>query len=467
MDRYFIMHKIIYLFYLLSLSITGFTLEDFELNKPETWDRGWKNEKIYFENKIKITDLSLLNLVLCSGINNTFLNSTEEICVEIKTDYSKEDKVLFIAKPQINLNQFKYNYLLEIENFNFTTRSLIPDSNTFKFDPTEINTVINNGILKQTGYKEYHLKDITHVNIQISIDLMWKKINTPSTDAYITHYIKQNSITPIKNIISTKDSEIHSISSALCFLTDGSKVVCLGRNLSGETGVDRPVRLLGGTRENNSISISEASFIDFGIYDPSTFQALKVIQVITLNIAFCALFENGHVKCWGANGRPGYTDKDDKFGFIGMGEFSSAVGDEAHELKNAQPIMFDEPITKLYSNAKTVCGQTVSNKLKCWGENKTFGLAQGLQRNEYITTQQNLFDLDYISISSTKNLIFAGPYTICSIGVENEIYCWGYNSYDEQTQRRDRTVPDIRQYRQIFGNYNVNKLFLIKIEYVH
>ncbi len=384
---------------------TGFALQS---NSGEQY--------ISFTSQISIKDLESYRQTLCSS-PGSYLNKEEQLCFEINTDYSIEDPTLFVSRARFNMFNLENNYELIIENFDIQISDTKADLNTLTNKPTHINTILNHGQLNIDGYKQYILANQESINLTISLDMKWKLL-TANKKEYLETTIPSLNPVPIKSITSGRyDSTWQTPNENLCFLTENGKVICTGSNEFAQIGIGKKP-----TTNNQSTTLSESSYIDFGLseIDKKPFQA---IQLVTLKRTFCALFKQGFVKCWGSNTSP---DGHRMPSFYGLGT-DSRIGDQPEEVKNTSSISFTEPIVKLFTTERNICGLTNKENIKCWGDNRWNILAQDI--SEYPKTQQEIYDMPYIEVANVKNLHFSDMNnTLCSISHTGIIYCWGNKS---------------------------------------
>jgi len=138
-----------------------------------------------------------------------------------------------------------------------------------------------------------------------------------------------------------------------------------------------------------------------------------VTQLVAYYGGFCALTNNGKVKCWGNN------DK----GQIGTG-FPGNIG-RYEKPSDINFINFSEKVTQLASGQSHVCALFVSGNIKCWGKNNfgQLGTADIVSAGHGVRAS----DRPNVNIgANTATAIFAGADKTCAILLNGELLCWGY-----------------------------------------
>ncbi|WP_340598786.1 RCC1 domain-containing protein [Bdellovibrio sp. GT3] len=137
----------------------------------------------------------------------------------------------------------------------------------------------------------------------------------------------------------------------------------------------------------------------------------------------CGITTDGTLKCWGRNHN----------GQLGTGT-SGASWDKI------TPFIIDgsNRYTDVTAGNNHTCAITVANDLKCWGDSGFGQVGHG-----FVTSA---VAIPTIITSGTKYIsVKAGSSHTCAITQSNDMYCWGYNSYNEigdgtSTQRTSPTL---------------------------
>lgn len=131
--------------------------------------------------------------------------------------------------------------------------------------------------------------------------------------------------------------------------------------------------------------------------------------------SFCALDTNGTVYCWGNNGS----------GQVGNGTYNN----ESHPtaVYNPNNIVF-KSLTGFNYN---FCATDESKNLYCWGGGSYGQIGNGYGRNESSPSKVQLPIDDVTQETVTFTSISIGNNSICGVGTNKHVYCWGNNQYGQ------------------------------------
>jgi alpha-tubulin suppressor-like RCC1 family protein len=199
-----------------------------------------------------------------------------------------------------------------------------------------------------------------------------------------------------------------------CVLTTDDRVKCWGRNIYGELGlgdkIDRGAA--AGTMGDDLPYVDLAS------------SAKPVELTLGLDPA-CALFDNGKVKCWGAN----YG------GSLGVGDFQHR-GDEPDEMGDALPFVDLGPTpTQHVSAGGHACALQQGGTVKCWGSNLfgQLGRANGSNADDpgpRVGVESEIPVVD-LGAGRTVTQIALGLLHTCVVLDGAQVKCWGQNDYGQ------------------------------------
>jgi alpha-tubulin suppressor-like RCC1 family protein len=150
-----------------------------------------------------------------------------------------------------------------------------------------------------------------------------------------------------------------------CALLDTDQIKCWGHNLSGQLGLGHTNHRGDGPSEmGNSLPA-----VDLGTGVFATAISLGLDHT-------CALLDNRHVKCWGANAA----------GMLGLGDTRARgafAGEMGHALP-AVPLGSDRSAISLSAGGSATCALLGTNEVKCWGNNSSgqLGLGNTLHRGD-------------------------------------------------------------------------------------
>jgi RHS repeat-associated protein len=173
--------------------------------------------------------------------------------------------------------------------------------------------------------------------------------------------------------------EIHT-----CARTTNGGVKCWGGNGNGQVG--------DGTNTQRLTPV-DVSGITSG-----------VVAISVGNYHSCARTTNGGMKCWGNNG----------VGQLGDGS----------TMQRTTPVDvsgFASGLNVMAPGLSHTCALTTSGRVKCWGENNTFGrLGDG-------TTVQRTTPVDVSGITNGSSPIDGGGFHTCALVSGGGVKCWGSN----------------------------------------
>ncbi|NJK43850.1 MAG: hypothetical protein HC933_05790 [Pleurocapsa sp. SU_196_0] len=133
-----------------------------------------------------------------------------------------------------------------------------------------------------------------------------------------------------------------------------------------------------------------------------------VVQLAAGSQHTCALFANGEVRCWGANGS----------GQLGI-DSTVAVNDA----KNTSPVLLGQPAKQITAGGTHNCALLVDGTVKCWGNNDSGQLGYGdiLKRGAAAGDMAGLQALKGIKAKQ----ITAGLQHTCALLEAGTVFCWG------------------------------------------
>jgi alpha-tubulin suppressor-like RCC1 family protein len=149
-----------------------------------------------------------------------------------------------------------------------------------------------------------------------------------------------------------------------------------------------------------------------------TTAAVRAVDVALGRSHSCAVFEDGHVKCWGLN----------EHGQLGSGGMAgSSVPVEVAGLVDAKA---------LTAGWAHTCALTRTGGVKCWGYGKYGELGNG-------GTSDSAAPVGVSGLTSGVIAIDAGDDHTCAVTALGEVKCWGYNRYGQlgDGTTTSRSVP--------------------------
>ena len=202
-----------------------------------------------------------------------------------------------------------------------------------------------------------------------------------------------------------------------CALLENSKVKCWGSNRYGQLGLGH-----SNTIGNQANEITNLPSVDLG-------HNAKAIAVG--NRHTCALLNNDHIKCWGANNR----------GQLGYGTKGGSIGDASGEMgSNLSFVGGNNFKAKAISAGRDLtCAIMTDDNVKCWGLNTSGQLGQ--DHEETIGDSSNeVSNLNAIRLNQGAKAITTGAYHACAVLMDDSAKCWGYNAYGQLGQGHTRSI---------------------------
>lgn len=198
-----------------------------------------------------------------------------------------------------------------------------------------------------------------------------------------------NRLTPVD--VSGLLSGVAAISAGeqhTCARTTAGGIKCWGANTNGQLGDGTTTQRL--TAVNVSGMTSGVSAISTG------------------NFHTCARTTSGGMKCWGNNGQGQLGD-----------------GTSTQRLTPVDVSGLTSGATAIAPGLSHTCALTIGGRVKCWGENYTFGrLGDG-------TTLQRTTPIYLSGLTNGSSPIDAGGFHSCVRTISGGAKCWGYNAYSQ------------------------------------
>eukprot|EP00438_Fugacium_kawagutii_P008226 Skav204480 [mRNA] locus=C9283185:2659:3837:+ [translate_table: standard] len=186
-----------------------------------------------------------------------------------------------------------------------------------------------------------------------------------------------------------------------CAKMDNSSVKCWGRNNKGQLGLgDTANRGADATTMGDDLPV-----VDLG--------SNPILKVVLGDWHACALVNNGKMKCWGSN----------DFG-QGARATSQALGDEAGEMGDALPFVFDDEVVDVAAGGHTTCAIFKNNSLACWGFN---GFSGGGMLGRGIPSDATSSVPEIVDLGGGHHAVQVaiGSQHVCALLNTSKVKCWG------------------------------------------
>ncbi|AKV04283.1 hypothetical protein AKJ09_10946 [Labilithrix luteola] len=124
---------------------------------------------------------------------------------------------------------------------------------------------------------------------------------------------------------------------------------------------------------------------------------------------FCALLDDGTVRCWGDNYK----------GALGSGNTARIYG-------APQAVIGVEDVTQLRAQGLTTCARTSAGRVKCWGQNLQGQL--GLQVTPPVSDSNYHATPSEVPLDASVERVDVSARAVCAVGSDGgDLYCWGGN----------------------------------------
>ena len=195
-------------------------------------------------------------------------------------------------------------------------------------------------------------------------------------------------------------------SAHVCALLDNEEVVCWGDNSFNQISAQSSSYNFGDNPNEMGDSLVP---INFGTVNSN------ILKLSAGSYHNCALFEDGDVKCWGANG----------VGQLGRGNSgNTGTANIAVDFGNNMKAL---DISMGYDHS---CAILENGLMKCWGDNKDGELGIGKTTN-YLGTSAlgSNSDFRFIDLGTDRGIfnMVTGQSLTCALVTDGEVYCWGHN----------------------------------------
>lgn len=161
---------------------------------------------------------------------------------------------------------------------------------------------------------------------------------------------------------------------------------------------------------------------DLGNYVDAEIAVVEPVKVATGNGTACVVFNDGSLKCWGANGS----------GQLLIGNTTNK-GDNANEMGTNLPFAdlgAGRSVKDLSVGLDHVCAILDNDKVKCWGANSYGQLGYGDTSGRGGSANTSGDNLPYVDLGTnrTAKKVFAGHGHTCAILDDDSAKCWGRNN---------------------------------------
>lgn len=196
-----------------------------------------------------------------------------------------------------------------------------------------------------------------------------------------------------------------------CVILNDDSVRCWGDNSFGQLGLG-DVKVRGDETGEMGDALPA---LDFGT-------TLKVVEIGAGVRHACVRFEDGSIKCWGANGA----------GQCGTGD-PILRGDGPNEMGANLPFVnvgTGLTVKKLAIGHFHTCVILNIDQVKCWGVNTSGELGIGDKLPHGPGPNQMGDNLPFVNLGTDKTvkMVAAGPSHTCAILNDDSVKCWGVNN---------------------------------------
>jgi len=150
----------------------------------------------------------------------------------------------------------------------------------------------------------------------------------------------------------------------------------------------------------------------------------KVVQVEAGGDFSCAVFEDGTLRCWG----------DNRHGRLGAGNAAQTRGADPGQMGNNLPVVdlgAGRTVRSVAVGGEHACAILDNERIKCWGSGQfgQLGLGDDANRGEAPGTMgNNLPEVD-LGPGRTVKQLGLGQGSSCAVLDDSSLKCWGRNDY--------------------------------------
>lgn len=220
-------------------------------------------------------------------------------------------------------------------------------------------------------------------------------------------------INPTSATLSSNDKLVFTVSGGL-----GAKTYSIvgGGTINSTTGT-----FIAPVTSGTTVVTVEDSV---GAISTATITLIVPTKIYSGGMHSCVLFDNGLVKCWGANTK----------GQLGIGSTVTSVGTNSLQMGSNLPFVTlgtnGETAKSLSLGYQHTCAVLSDDTLKCWGDNSKGQLGRDniINIGTLSTGTLALQNIPPITLGTTVKSVSAGYYATCAILTNDTVKCWGSNS---------------------------------------
>lgn len=198
-----------------------------------------------------------------------------------------------------------------------------------------------------------------------------------------------------------------------CALLDDGNVKCWGQNDVGQLGQ-------GDTQYRADAKNEMGSALKPIALAPGK----RAVAIAAGGYHNCALFEDGSLKCWGAN----------VFGQLGLGD-TNPRGDEPNELGEKLPYVdlgAGRRVVAVAGGNFHTCAILDDAALKCWGNGADGQTGLGSARQVGRAPGEMGDALPAVNVGGAVTAVALGGFHTCAILASGAVKCWGHNDTGQQ-----------------------------------
>jgi len=220
--------------------------------------------------------------------------------------------------------------------------------------------------------------------------------NGTDSDSKIPILVNMTGVLSGKTVKAIGTGESHT-----CVIASDDKVYCWGFNYYGYLG--------NNTYDNSSVPVA--------ISMPGVLASQTVKQLSVGDRSACIIAADNFVYCWGYN----------LYGQLGN---NSNVTSSVPVAADRSGLLSSKTIKTISTSGTHACAITTEDKIYCWGRGQYGQLGNNLMSNSLIPV--SVIMTGALSGKTIKILSSAagGTHT-CTIASDDQIYCWGSNSYNQ------------------------------------
>lgn len=173
-----------------------------------------------------------------------------------------------------------------------------------------------------------------------------------------------------------------------------------------------------------------AEDVDFGWIDGDPQRPRAAIDLAVNFMRSCAVLDDNSVRCWGYNAH----------GELGLGFKSEPIGDD-ETIEDVPAVPVGASVRAIEAGGDHVCGLTITNNVRCWGQNSEGQLGYG--HHDPIGDDDTPADAGDVELGGDVIVqVSLGGAHSCARTLQGAVRCWGLNVYGQLGYAHTANIGD-------------------------